>query len=74
MLPTVLRNNLTHVVFFRSKSKHELDTIYKDIIDLDEEKFKQVYEYATAEKHNFLYICAGENPQRYFKNFSEQLE
>jgi hypothetical protein len=35
--------------------------------------FKEFYEYATAEKYNFLYIICNTNPQRYFKNFEEEL-
>lgn len=67
------RTNFTHFIMYRSKSKAELKTIYEDIIDLDEEKFKEFYEYATAEKYNFLYIICNTNPQRYFKNFEEEL-
>jgi hypothetical protein len=58
---------------YRSKSKNEIKSIYDDIIDLPEEKFKQFYEYATAEKYNFLYVICNSNPQIYFKNFEEEL-
>lgn len=67
------RTNFTHFIMYRSKSKNEIKSIYDDIIDLPEEKFKQFYEYATAEKYNFLYIICNSNPQQYFKNFEEQL-
>lgn len=67
------RTNFTHFIMYRSKSKAEIKTIYDDIIDLDENKFQQFYEYSTAEKYNFLYIICNSNPQLYFKNFEEQL-
>jgi len=72
-LPTIIRNNLTDIILFRSKSKQELETIYKGIIDLDEEKWNQFYEYATNEPFNFLYVKLNKNPQLYFRNFNEQL-
>jgi hypothetical protein len=58
---------------YRSKSKNEIKSIYDDIIDLPEEKFHQFYEYATADKYNFLYVICNNNPQIYFKNFEEEL-
>jgi len=67
------RTNFTHFIMYRSKSKNEIKSIYDDIIDLPEEKFKQFYEYATAEKYNFLYVICNSNPQIYFKNFEEEL-
>lgn len=67
------RTNFTHFIMYRSKSKNEIKSIYDDIIDLPEEKFKQFYEYATSEKFNFLYVICNSNPQIYFKNFEEEL-
>lgn len=67
------RTNFTHFIMYRSKSKNEVKSIYEDIIDLPEEKFQQFYEYATAEKYNFLYVVCNSNPQLYFKNFEEEL-
>lgn len=67
------RTNFTHFIMYRSKSKNEIKSIYDDIIDLPEEKFKQFYEYSTSEKYNFLYIICNSNPQLYFKNFEEEL-
>ena len=72
-LPTIIRNNLTDLIMFRSKSKQELETIYKGIIDLDEDKWIQFYEYATNEPFNFLYVKLNKNPQLYYHNFTEQL-
>ena len=73
MLPTIIRNNLTDLILFRSKSKQELETIYKGIIDLEEEKWFQFYEYSTNEPYNFLYVKLNKNPQLYFHNFTEEL-
>lgn len=73
MIPPVIRSNLTHLCWYHSASKYELQTLFKDLIDVDEDKFKQMYEYATAEKHSFLYVVCCDNPQRYYRNFSEEL-
>ena len=69
-LPSVIRNNLTHIILFRSKSKLELDTIYKGIIDVDDDEFYKIYNDATNEQHNFLYIVLNKNPQQYYHNFN----
>lgn len=73
MVPRVLRTNMTHFITFRSKSKKELESVYEDIIDLPEENWEQVYNYATAEQYNFLYVEAAKNPQIYWKNFEEKI-
>ena len=73
MLPTVIRNNLTDVILFRTKSKQELETMYKGIIDLDYDDWLSAYAYATSEKHQFLYIKLDKNPQQYFHNFEEEI-
>lgn len=72
-IPRLLRCNCTHLITFRSKSKKELESIYDDLIDLEEDKFWEVYNYATAEPYQFLYIEVAKNPQIYWKNFTERL-
>lgn len=71
-LPTVIRNNLTDVVLYRSKSKQEIKTIYDNLIDLDKDLFEAIYNYATKEKHHFLYTKLNSNPQQYFADFTEE--
>lgn len=72
-IPTVIRNNLTEIILFRSKSLQEIETIYKGIIDLKKEDFEQLYEYCTSEPHSFLYSKLNKNPQLYYRNFDEKL-
>lgn len=72
-IPRLLRTNMTHFIAFRSKSKKELENIYEDIIDLDEDDWMNVYNYATQEQYNFLYVKCNANPQKYFRNFDEPL-
>lgn len=69
MIPTIIRNNLTHIILFRSKSNIELEAIYKGIIDIDQDTFKRIYHDATGENHSFLYSVLNKNPQLYYKNF-----
>jgi ABC-type dipeptide/oligopeptide/nickel transport system ATPase subunit len=73
MLPTIIRNNLTDIIIFRTKSKQEIETIYKGIIDLEIDKFFDFYKYSTNEPFNFLYVKLNKNPQLYYHNFTEQL-
>jgi hypothetical protein len=72
-IPRLLRTNMTHFIAFRSKSKKELENIYDDIVDLDEKHWMDVYNYATNEKYQFLYVVCNENPQHFYKNFTERL-
>ena len=64
---------MTHFITFRSKSKKELENIYEDIIDLDDQDWHDVYNYATQEQYNFLYVVCNSNPQQYYHNFDERL-
>ena len=72
-IPRLLRTNSTHFITFRSKSKKEIESVYDDLIDLDEDTWEDVYSYATNEKFQFLYVVCNENPQKYYKNFTERL-
>lgn len=72
MLPAIIRNNLTNIILFRTKSNLELDAIYKGIIDIDQETFLNIYHKATDENHSFLYSVLNKNPQEYYKNFDEK--
>lgn len=69
LLPSIIRNNLTHIILFRTKSNLELDAIYKGIIDIDYDLFIKLYHDATDENHSFLYSVLNKNPQLYYKNF-----
>jgi len=72
LLPPIIRNNLTHIILFRTKSKLELDAIYKGIIDIDYDDFINIYHQSTDENHSFLYSVLNKNPQEYYKNFNEK--
>jgi hypothetical protein len=72
-IPRLLRTNTTHFITFRSKSKKEIESVYDDLIDLDEDKWEEVYNYATNEKYQFLYVVVNQNPQIYWKCFTERL-
>lgn len=72
-IPRILRTNMTHFITFRSKSKKEIESIYEDIIDLDEKQWMDVYNTATKEQYNFLYVICNKNPQEYYHNFTERL-
>ena len=71
--PRLIRTNMTHFITFRSKSKKELENIYEDIIDLDEDDWESVYNEATREQSQFLYVVCNSNPPKYYKNFEQPL-
>ena len=72
-LKRIIRNNLTHMIIFHTSSESEIETIYKDSIDIQKNKFLEIYRYATKEPHNFLYIDLTKNPKHFYKNFEEKL-
>ena len=52
-----IRNNVTHLMVFKSKDEKELEQIASEVSgEVSYETFMKAYEYATAEPHSFLYI------------------
>tara|TARA_R100001163_G_scaffold32976_1_gene25559 strand:- start:13257 stop:14012 length:756 start_codon:yes stop_codon:yes gene_type:complete len=71
----VVRNNLTDVFIFKTKNKKELQDIYEEWGAMygSYDEFLKMYKYATKEPYNFLYLKLESNPQKAFKNFSEDI-
>jgi len=69
----VWRRNVSALMIFKTIDKNQLESIFQEIQGLfkSKEQFYEIYEYATQEKHDFLYIDTQtkENPIR--KNFNE---
>jgi len=71
----VMRNNLTDVILFRTKNKKEFQDIYDEWGALygSFDEFKKMYDFATKEKYNFLYLKLDENPVQALHNFTENI-
>lgn len=67
------RNQLDYFLCFKSLNDAQLEKIYGNMnLAVDYERFKQLYDYATADKFNFLYVDIRQDQFR--KNFNELLE
>lgn len=71
LLPQALKQ-LSYFLCFRSMTKEKLEHIYKMLdLSIDEEKFYDIYDYATKEPYSFMYVDMKN--QKFRKNFSKEL-
>ena len=76
-IPKSLRQNLCQIIIYKTHDKSQIKDMYNEILGgvMNEEKFNEIYNYATNEPHNFLFIDL--NPKikkyQYRKNFNEAL-
>jgi hypothetical protein len=73
LVPSFIRKNVTHVIFFKPTSKREIQTLVTDFAsDCDKEDFKKLMVSATKEKHSFLFIdiLAPNKSLKYRKGFT----
>ena len=68
-LPLALRKVASHLVYFNSSNKKELQSIYEDFIALDEKTYKAVCDYVFDKKHNFLFLDTVN--KIFYKNFNQ---
>ena len=72
MLMPGVRKQITNAVLFRSFSEEKLHSIYADLdIEIDFDKFCDLYRFATAEPYQFLQYDVHGN--RWLKNFNEEI-
>ena len=70
-IPTLIRSNTDYISFYPSHSRQEIDTLIKDI-SVDEKLFKNLLDFATAEKYSFLHInLLHDNKPTFFKKFDK---
>jgi len=74
-IPKAIRGNISQFILFKTASEKELENIKLEIAgEIDGDLFDRVYKYATAEKHNFLFIDMDKkqhHPSKYRRNFDE---
>lgn len=69
----IVRQNANVICLFRGMNHDNLDMIYKEIINtanMSFEEFQKIYEDATSEQYNFLYI--DHDVQEFRKNLNEK--
>lgn len=69
-LPTLIRSNLDLISIFRSDNKKELNSFFEEM-NMDEDKIRALYEYATKEEYSFLHINTYRNPAKFYRKFDE---
>lgn len=71
-LPPQALKQLSYFLCFRSMTREKLEHIYKMLdLSIDEEKFYNLYDYATKDPYCFMYIDMKN--QKFRKNFSKEL-
>lgn len=71
-LPPQALKQLSYFLCFRSMTREKLEHIYKMLdLSIDEEKFYELYDYATKDPYCFLYVDMKN--QKFRKNFSKEL-
>ena len=67
LFPLVLRKMLTNITLFKPKNRAELDSVRKELINLNEEKTLELMNYIFDEEYNHLDVDCTDNSIR--KNF-----
>ena len=67
LFPLVLRKMLTNITLFKPKNKVELESVRKELINLNEEKTMELMNYVFDEEYNHLDVDTTNDTKR--KNF-----
>jgi hypothetical protein len=69
-ISTVIRGQISRFVCYQTSNQHEIQSI-SESCDMDFDSFKLLFDYATSQPYNFLYIDSSRNPPVFYKNFNE---
>lgn len=64
-----IRNNANHILCFGTPDEDEIKVLYRHYGFGNKKKFLKLYEYATREPFNFLFINV--KTRKYYRNFNE---
>jgi hypothetical protein len=67
MFPLVLRKMLTNITLFKPKNRVELESVRKELINLNEEKTNELFNYVFDEEYTHLDVDTSNDSKR--KNF-----
>jgi len=67
LFPLVLRKMLTNITLFKPKNKVELESVRKELINLNEEKTNELFNYVFSEEYSHLDVDTTNSSLR--KNF-----
>lgn len=73
LLNLSIRNNATHLISYKTNNKNERESM-GTMTELNLEHFEKILDYATNEKYNFLFVNLMDNPSKYYKNFTEEID
>ena len=70
-IPLEIRTVATAIFFFGTKNKQEIDTLWKEYINMSRKDFVEVLSFVFTKPHNFLYMNL-EEPEKdmFYKNFN----
>jgi hypothetical protein len=75
MISFKVRNNYSCLVLFETPNAKEIECIYEEFpVSLDKDSWMEMYQHATQEEHDFLFINNQQKKQlRCMRNFQEVL-
>ena len=70
-----IRKCISHLVFWSSKNKKEIDAVHQEFLSfLDEKEMKELLAYVWEKTHDFLYLDTYQSQDKMiFKNFNQIL-
>lgn len=71
-VPRALRATASHHIIFKTTNKKEIQTIYDELILLDRDNFRKLFDYVFDTRFNFLFVVTdAEQSKMYCKNFNQ---
>jgi Cdc6-like AAA superfamily ATPase len=64
-----LRKNISHIAIWNTSNKQELESIYKNTINMNKDKFYELLRYVYKDNHDFLFIDV--DTRTYYRNFNK---
>jgi len=75
LFPLVLRKMLTNITLFKPKNRVELESVRKELINLNEDKTNELFNYVFSEEYSHLDIdTANDTKRKNFKLLDIQME
>lgn len=69
---SAIRGQISYFVCYNTQNKKELEAM-AETVDMTEDKFGIIINYATSEPFGFLFIDSSHNPPKFYKTYSEEI-
>jgi len=69
---SAIRGQISYFVCYLTQNKKELEAM-SETVDMNEDEFKTILDFATNEPYSFLFIDSSHNPPKFYKTFSQEI-